>query len=157
MCGFARARVGYADELRLNLAVLAEFVSAVRAVFGIDSHAPGGVALGDVARRRGFVPPVATIAAGLSGGFSSGRRSVGQQRGTAPTGVGENSRADQQREALGAFGAAALHAATAQQHRDAPLDAGAKALALLECRRFFVGLALRRFAAAPLWNAHDFD
>src|SRR6202162_3838154 len=66
-------------------------------------------------------------------------------------------RANKQREALGAFGAAALHAATAHQHRDAPFDAGAKALALLERRRLFVGLALRRFAAAALRDADRAD
>ena len=36
-----------------------------------------------------------------------------------------------QREALGAFGAVALHAAATHQHRVAPLDAGTKALALI--------------------------
>jgi len=45
-------------------------------------------------------------------------------------------------EALGAFSAATLHAPPAHQHRDAPLDAGAKALALFERRRSFVDLAL---------------
>src|SRR3982075_2646483 len=104
-----------------------------------------------------FVPPAATIAAGLSGGFSLARRSLGQQRGNDHEVVGEHRRADQQREALGAFGAAALHAATAHQHRDAPLNAGAKALALFERRRSFVGLALRRFAAAALGNAYRLD
>jgi len=46
--------------------------------------------------------------------------------------VGEHRGADKQREALGAFGAATLHAAAAHQHRDAPLDTGTKALALFE-------------------------
>src|SRR5712691_6058893 len=55
------------------------------------------------------------------------------------------------------FGETALHAATAEQHRDAPLDAGAKALAVLELPALLIGFALGRFAAAPLWNAHDFD
>src|ERR1700730_8722165 len=123
----------------------------------MDWHAPGGVALGDVARRRGFVPPRDDDCGWLSGGFSSARRSLGQQRGTDQEVVGEHSRANKQREALGAFGAAALHAATAYQHRDAPLDAGAKALALLECRRPLVGLAWRRLAAAALWNADRRD
>ena len=39
---------------------------------------------------------------------------------------------------------------TAHQHRDAPLDAGAKALALFERCRSFIGVALRRFAAAAV-------
>ena len=51
--------------------------------------------------------------------------------------VGEHRGANKQCEALGAFGTAALHAAAAHQHRDAPLDAGAKALALLERWRSF--------------------
>src|ERR1700680_1541203 len=123
----------------------------------MDWHAPGGVAPGDVARHRGFVPPRDDDCGWLSGGFSSARRSLGQQRGNDHEVVGEHSRANKQREALGAFGAAALHAATAHQHRDAPLDAGAKALALLERRRFFVGLALRRFAAAALRYADRAD
>src|ERR1700732_3721349 len=41
--------------------------------------------------------------------------------------------------------------------RDAPFDAGAKALALLERRRLFVSLALRRFASAALRNADCVD
>ena len=60
---------------------------------------------------------------------------------------------NKQCEALDAMGAAALHAATAHQHRDAPLDADAKALALFERCRSFIGMALRRFAAAALRNA----
>ena len=62
----------------------------------------------------------------------------------------EYRRGDKQREALGAFGAAALHAAATHQYRDAPLDAGTKALALFEDRRSFVSWALRRFPAAAL-------
>ncbi|HTC96181.1 MAG TPA: hypothetical protein VK734_00565, partial [Bradyrhizobium sp.] len=71
--------------------------------------------------------------------------------------VGEHRRANKQYEALSAFGTAALHAAAAHQHRDAPLDAGAKALALLERRRSFETSALRRLVAAALWNAHRRD
>src|SRR5262245_27807293 len=60
-------------------------------------------------------------------------------------------------KALGAFGAAALHATTAHQHRDSSLDTGAKSLALPERCRSFVGLALRRFATAALGNAFRLD
>jgi hypothetical protein len=70
--------------------------------------------------------------------------------------VGVHRGADKQREALGAFGAT-LHAAAAHQHGNAPLDAGTEALALLECGRSFVSLALRRLAAATLWNARHRD
>src|SRR5258708_6167064 len=80
-----------------------------------------------------------------------------RQRGNDHEVVGEHRRADKQCEALGAFGAATLDASPAHQHRDAPLDAGAKALALLERRRSFVGLALRRFAAAALGNTYRLD
>src|SRR5258707_7752222 len=97
------------------------------------------------------------IGAGLSDRFSPARRLLDQQRGDDHEVVGEHRGADEQREALGAFGAAALHAAPAHQHRDASLDAGAKALALLERRRSFVGLALRRFAAAALGNTYRLD
>ena len=43
------------------------------------------------------------------------------------------------------------------KHGNAPLDAGTEALALLECRRSFVSLALRRLAAATLRNARHRD
>src|SRR5258708_33638090 len=46
--------------------------------------------------------------------------------------VGEHGRRDPQLEALATFGGTTLHTATAEQHRDASLDAGAKALAALE-------------------------
>src|SRR5258708_11323380 len=58
---------------------------------------------------------------------------------------------------LATFGETALHAATAEQHRDAPLDARAKALAVLELPALLIGFALGRFSAAPLWDAHHLD
>src|SRR5882672_4336323 len=93
----------------------------------------------------------------LSGDFSLARGAFGQQRGNDHEVVGEHRCADEQREALGALSTATLHAAPAHQHRDAPLDAGAKALALFENRRPFVGLALRRLTAATLRNAYGLD
>lgn len=93
----------------------------------------------------------------LSRGFSSGRGAFGQHVGKDHESVGEYRRADKQSEALDAFGAATLHAAPAHQHRDASLNAGAKALALFERRRFVVGLAWRGFTAATLRNAYGFD
>src|SRR5260370_9238052 len=65
---------------------LRKFASAVRAVFCIDSLSPGRVAVGDVVRRGGFVPPVLTNSAGLSSGFCSGRGAVAQPART-PHGV----------------------------------------------------------------------
>src|ERR1700736_3941222 len=50
-----------------------------------------------------------------------------------------------------------LHAAASQQHRDAPFDAGAKALTLLEVCALLVDFALRSSLATALRNAHHFD
>jgi hypothetical protein len=93
----------------------------------------------------------------LSRGFSSTRGAFGQQAGKDHEIIGEYRRADKQSEAVGAFSAAALHSAPAHQHRDASLDAGAKALALFERFRSLVGLALRVFTAAALRNAYRLD
>src|ERR1700681_2634770 len=54
-------------------------------------------------------------------------------------------------------GETTLHAATAEQHRDASLDAGAKALAVLELPALLIGFAFGRLGAAPLWDAHHLD
>jgi hypothetical protein len=89
------------------------------------------IATGDTLRRSGF-DPRATTDAMLSNCFPSARCSPRQQCGNVHEIVGEYCRSDPQFEALVALGKAALHAATAEQDRDAPLDAGAKALALLE-------------------------
>jgi hypothetical protein len=62
--------------------------------------------------------------------------------------VGEHRGADKQREALGAFGPAALHAAATHQHRDAPLDAGPESLALL-------ALCAATWAMPAKINAHN--
>src|SRR5258708_18463279 len=76
---------------------LRKFASTVRAVFCIDSLSPGRVAVGDVVRRGGFVPPVPTIGAGLSGGFLSARGAFGQQRGKDHEIVGGHRRRRKQR------------------------------------------------------------
>ena len=60
--------------------------------------------------------------------------------------VGEHSCADPQLEAVASLGETALHAAASEQHRDAPLDAGAKALTLLEGRALLVRFALAAFS-----------
>jgi hypothetical protein len=64
---------------------------------------------------------------------------------------------DAQLEALAAFCETTLHAATAEQHGDAPLDTRAKALAVLELRTLLVCFALRRFGATTLRNANHLD
>src|SRR5258706_12003002 len=97
------------------------------------------------------------MGAGLADRFSPARRLLDQQRSNDHEVVGEHRCADEQPEALGAFSTATLHAAPAHQHRDAPLDAGAKALALFERCCSFVGLALRRLTAAALRNAYGLD
>src|SRR5713226_9673224 len=80
----------------------------------------------------GLFPPRTKDGWISSGGFSSGRRPVRQQGCNLHEFIGEHGRCDPQLESLAAFGETALHAATAEQHRDAPLDACAKALAILE-------------------------
>lgn len=72
--------------------------------------------------------------------------------------VGEYGSADQHLEALDAFSEAALHAAAAEQHGDAPLDAGPEALSLLEGGCLLVSLTTpRNFPAADLRDAGDLD
>src|SRR5450755_1872580 len=93
----------------------------------------------------------------MSGGFSSARRSVRQQRCDLHEVIGEHGRRDPQLESLAAFGETALHAATAEQHRDAPFDTCAKALAVLELPGLLIGFALGRFGAASLWDTHHLD
>src|SRR3954462_15072901 len=92
-----------------------------------------------------------------SSGFSSARQSLREQRRDSHQVVGEHSRSNPQLEAISSLGETALHAATSEQHRDAPLDAGAKALALLEVRALLVRFALCSFLAAALRNAHHLD
>jgi hypothetical protein len=92
-----------------------------------------------------------------STGFSSARRLFRQQCRDSHEVVGEHSCRNQQLEAVMSLGETALHAATSEQHRDAPLDAGAKALALLEGRAVLVRFALCCSIAAALRNAHHLD
>ena len=151
-----RGLFSYTDELGLSQRCVAEFSGSWSRGFrhGWASARPS------CGRRRdgcgGFYSSATTIGL-LPGGFAAARRPLGQQGGDDHEVVGEHRGANEHRKALGAFGAATLHAATAHQHRDATLDAGAKALALLELRRPFVGLALRRFGAATLRNAYRLD
>src|SRR5215475_1393817 len=85
------------------------------------------------------------------------RRPLHQQGCDVHQVVGEHGGADQQLEALDAFGQTALHAAAAEQHGDAPLDAGPEALPLLEGGRLLIGFAFRSSRAAALRNAHRRD
>ena len=71
--------------------------------------------------------------------------------------VSEYGGADPQLEAVASFGETALHASASEQHRDAPLDAGTKALTLLEGSARLVRPAPRRSLAATLRNAHELD
>jgi integrase len=105
-------------------------------------------------RGGGFVSPCRWSVRELLSLDFAARRAFGQQFPDDHEIVGEHRSGDEQGEAIGAFGAAALHAATAHQYRDASLDAGAKALALLKRRRPFESLALWRLVAAALGNAH---
>jgi hypothetical protein len=92
----------------------------------------------------------------LLGALSSGRPD--RQRGcNLHDVIGEHGRCDPQLESLPAFGKTALHAATAERHRDVPLDTCAKALVVLEFPGFLIGFAGGRFGAAALWDAYHLD
>ena len=71
--------------------------------------------------------------------------------------IRKHSGSHQQFESLAALGEATLHATTAEENRDSPLDAGTKALTILEAWAFLVGCLGRRFFPATLGNAHEFD
>lgn len=60
-------------------------------------------------------------------------------------------------QALATFGETALHAATTEQHRDAPFDAHTKAVAVFELPALLIGFARGRLGAAPLRDAHQLD
>src|SRR5580700_739376 len=128
-----------------------EFASAFRAIFGTGRPLRGAVVL-RVAMRTAVCFTASPVSSGqkLSVGFADASGAFGQQFADDHEVVGEHRGGNEQSEALGAFGAATLHAAAAHQYRDAPLNAGTEALALLECRRSFVVPALRRLAAATL-------
>src|ERR1700682_6482700 len=66
------------------------------------------------------------------GASSFARGSLRQQGRDPHQVVGEHRSAYEQLEALAALGETALHAATAEQHGDASLDTGPKALPVLE-------------------------
>src|SRR5271166_3654421 len=93
----------------------------------------------------------------LLGGFSFTQRSARQHGRNLHEIVGEHGRRDPQLKALATFSETTFHAATAEQHRDAPLDTCAKALAGFELRALLIGFALGRFDATPLRNAHHVD
>src|SRR5208282_5871126 len=93
----------------------------------------------------------------LCGGFSFARRLLRQQGRDLHEIVGEHGGCDPHLKALAALGETALHTATTEQHRDAPLDACAKTLAVLELRTPLIGFALGGFGAAPLRDAHHLD
>src|SRR5580765_1401316 len=106
-------------------------------------YAPIGA--GSVARYTGgYLSAVNELGGMLSGGFSSARRSFGQQSCDLHQVVGEHGGCDPQLKALATFGEATLHATAAEEHRDAPLDARAKALAVLELPALLIGFALGR-------------
>ena len=92
-----------------------------------------------------------------SSSSSSARRLIRQECRDSHEVVGEHSGANPQFEAVASFGETALHAAASEQHRDAALDAGAKALTILECGAALVRFAPRCSLAAPLRNAHQLD
>src|SRR5229473_7052445 len=92
------------------------------------------------------------IEAILLSGFSFARRSLHQQVRDLHEVVGKHGRRDPHLKTFAAFGKAAFHATTAEQHRDTPLDARSEALAVLELRALLIGFSLGRFGAAALWD-----
>src|SRR3989442_11980272 len=67
--------------------------------------------------------------------------------------IGQHRRADKHLESVASLERAAPEAAAAHEHRNAPLDARAKALPPLEGPTVLVRRALRGFVSAPLGHA----
>ncbi len=107
--------------------------------------------------KRGSFRRERKIEAILLSGFSFARRSLRQQVRDLHEVVGKHGRRDPHLKTFAAFGKAAFHATTAEQHRDTPLDARSEALAVLELRALLIGFSLGRFGAAALWDAHHLD
>src|ERR1700732_3443313 len=129
MPGFSPGRINYPDKPGTSVAGSVGICELCAGHFASKSGMERRIAAGDTLRHGGF-DPRATTDAMLSNCFASARCSRRQQPGNVHEIVGEYCRSDPQFEALVALGKAALHAATAEQDRDAPLDAGAKALPL---------------------------
>jgi len=91
------------------------------------------------------------------GGSSFARRSLRQEERDPHQIIGEHSSSDPELEALIALGETPLHATTAEQHGDAALDAGAKALPFFEGGTLLEGFALGGPLAAALRDGHDGD
>src|SRR5437899_2102341 len=92
-----------------------------------------------------------------SSSFSPAQRSCHQHCGDSHEVVGEHGGADPQLEAVASLGETALHASASEQHRDAPLDASAKALTFLEDHAALVSFASCCPCAATLRNAYHLD
>ena len=71
--------------------------------------------------------------------------------------VGQHGGAHQEFKMLPSLSQAPLHPTTAEEHRDAPLDAGPKTLSLPEGRAFFLGCSFGRLLSAPLGDAGQTD
>ena len=71
--------------------------------------------------------------------------------------VGNHGGSHQQFESLTTLGQTALHAATAEENGDAPLDAGPKALGTLEGWTLLNALLSWRFLPTTLGDRHDLD
>src|ERR1700730_7696773 len=83
-------------------------------------------------------------------GSSSARRSFRLHCRNSHQVVGKHGSTYQYLKALAPFRKTTRHATTAEQHGDAPLDAGSKALSFLESRTLLISFALRRFLPATL-------
>src|SRR2546425_1322618 len=89
---------------------------------------------------------------GLGGSRAGYSPVVVQQVGDAHQVVGEHGGAHQDLEMRAAFERAPLHAAAAEQHRDAALNAGAESLGLLERFTALQSVLLGRLVTSPLWD-----
>ena len=120
------------------------------------------IATGDTLRRGGF-DPRATTDTMLSNCFPSARWSPRQQRGNVHEIVGEYCRSDPQFEALVALGKAALHAATAEQDRQArraaetPARTYEKSADFKKAALFAPASGVILPPPVPLRNAHHLD
>ena len=94
---------------------------------------------------------------GLSGSDASSFLLLDQQPCDSHQVIRQHSSSDQEFEMLPAFGKTPLHASSAKENGDSSLDAGPKALPILEARAFLVSCLSRRFSSTTLGNAHDFD
>jgi hypothetical protein len=93
----------------------------------------------------------------LCGAFSTSVLLLGEQACNHHEVIREHGSSHQKLEMLSTFCKTALHAATAEENGNAPLDAGAELLCLFELGALLKCFLLRRLFTATLRNAHEID